>query len=296
MENSENLGVPGNVILYSPEKWGEVTKFRYFFSSTYRFDVSTLAALGGVEGHFQKYDILFQHATRMVPSLAEDKKELEIHGYSNCMRSKELAAIIETLFCELYSSVDCARQVIKAVYGRYHGVPSKGTTRLFKNAFENKLDPRIPIEIRIELKDAYSDWFPKLREIRDRVVHSDVGSCGEQGGKIIYWNRNTIEQKEIKIEDALNEIDEYADKVNKFLGIIFKYLNSTLKNREMKVLCGIFDGLCYERIVESGEISNFLNDGICKSFKWFEKDGNKICPYSNECVAYKRGKQRNIGN
>jgi hypothetical protein len=37
-------------------------------------------------------------------------------GYSKATRSKELAAIIDTLFCELYSVVDCTRTVIGAIY------------------------------------------------------------------------------------------------------------------------------------------------------------------------------------
>ncbi len=284
--NEEYHGVPGNVILFYPEKWGEVTKFRHFFHSTYKFNPTVHSALGGVEGHFQKYSILIRLADHLVPNLVEDKEELEKHGQSDCLRSKELAAIIETLFCELYSAVDCARQVVGGVYGKYQGIPSNSTSKLFQNASDNKLDARIPIEIINELKIANTDWFPELRRIRNKVIHSDVGSCAEQDGKIVYWNNHLIEEKSNVIEDSLNEIRKYAEKVNKTLGIIFRSLNSTLANKEMIVFCGIFDGLVYERIVESGKVKDF-NSGICKSYKWFEKEDRKTCPFSNICGAYK---------
>jgi hypothetical protein len=114
----------GNIIIFYPESWGEAEKFCFFASSTYKLKPNEAEVLVGILGHLNKYNVLFLLAKKLVPTIIDDSRELQRQGYSDCMRSRELAAIIETLYCELYSAIDCTRRVIKAIYPKYNGIPS----------------------------------------------------------------------------------------------------------------------------------------------------------------------------
>lgn len=275
-----------NMIMFDPTKWGELTKFQRFVSSTYYFDVYTNSALSGVEGHFQKYNVLMGLAQRMIPKLVEDEEELMKQGYSTAIRSKELAAIIETLFCELYSCVDCTRKVIGSIYGKLPGITGKSTTRLFANAAtEGVIDDRVPVEIRKALAEA--KWFSRLRTIRDTIIHSNVGSCGEDNGKVSYFHERLGKNmgNTLAIDDVFQDVSMYADNINKFLGCIFQALNDTLKDEATPQMCGIFSGRLYERFVSPHEAKN-THSGKCKSYEWFENDVHPTCPFVKSCGAY----------
>jgi len=280
---------PTNVIIFAPDIWGEVTKFRHFSSSKYRLPPYVIIALSGIEGHFQKYSILMRLAQNMAPKLVEDYEELANQGYSTATRSKELAAIIDTLFCELYSVVDCTRTVLGAIYGKCQNVPTKSTSKLFKNAGDDKIDERVPLEIRNALKDGQNDWFPRLKEIRDSINHYAIGSCSENEGKISYFHDCLGKTKSnvLVTDNAFQEISKYEGNVNKLLGRIFHSLNLTLSDNETIQICGIFGGLIYQRTVSLSEAKDF-NSGSCKSFESFEKGLMPKCPLSSSCGAYTR--------
>lgn len=278
-----------NVIIFTPDKWGEVIKFNRFATSTYNLPLYANAALRGIYGHFEKYTILMGISQSMAPKLVEDHEELSKQGYSRAIRSKELAAVIDTLFCELYSVVDCTRTVIGAIYGNFRNVPTDSTSRLFKKAGENIIDERVPLEIRNALKEAQNDWFPRLKEIRDAINHFGIGSCSENEGKISYYHDRlgkTINNV-LVTEDAFQDIEKNAENVNKFLGRIFRCLNLTLDDIETIQICGIFDSLIYQRTVSPSEAKDF-NSGKCKSFESFEKGSMPKCPLINSCGAYAR--------
>jgi len=176
------------VIIFAPDIWGEVQKFRHFAFPTYNLPLYVNIALSGIEGHFEKYSILTGLGRSLAPKIVEDYEELAKQGYSKAIHSKELAAIIDTLFCELYSVVDCTRAVIGAIYGKFRNVPTDSTSKLFRKAAENIIDERVPLEIRNALKEAQNDWFPRLKEIRDAINHYGIGSCSENDGKISYYH------------------------------------------------------------------------------------------------------------
>ena len=94
-------------------------------------------------------------------------------GRSSAIRSKELAAVLETLFCSLYSSLDCTRYVLKEIYPNHRGL-NDTTTATFQNGHSGKLDSRLPIESRDAIS-ATSDWFPELSRVRTAVTHANVG-------------------------------------------------------------------------------------------------------------------------
>jgi nucleoid DNA-binding protein len=276
-----------NIRVFAPEQWGEVTKFRMFAHSTYQLKPRENMALHGVEGHFQKYSVLLGLAQRLAPALIEDNEEVDKQGYSSAIRSKELAAIVDALFSELYSAVDCTRQVIAAIYGKYKGVTAKSTSKLFKNASEGKLDEKVPKEIRVALAEA--NWFPKLRDIRTAITHYNIGSCHmDKDGRISYFlHQFGTQTNTLVTEDVIQEVSTYANQINKLLGRIYRTLNNTLKDVETVQICGIFGGRIYQRFVSSQEARDF-NSGRCKSYEWFEKDTEPTCPFTKDCGAYVR--------
>jgi hypothetical protein len=285
------------LLMYSfePDKWGQVRKFSKFYSSTYSLPLYAIIALRGIEGHFHKYFILKELAQKMVPKLVEDHEQLANQGYSPAVRSKELAAIIDTLFCELYSVVDCTRSVLGAIYGKCQNVPTKSTSKLFKNAGEEKIDDKVPSGVKDALKHGQNDWFPRLKEIRDAINHSGIGSCNEDEGKISYYH-DSLGQTPSNVlvnEDVLKYTCELERKVHDFLENVFYSLNMTLDDNETIQYCGIFGGLGYQRTVSISEAKDF-NSGRCKSIEQFEKDLMPTCPCINSCGAYERVlKQRN---
>lgn len=274
---------------FGPNKWTEVRKFSRFYSSTYSLPLYAIIALRGIEGHFHKYFILKELAQKMVPKLIEDHEQLVNQGYSPAIRSKELAAIIDTLFCELYSVVDCTRSVLGAIYGKCQNVPTKSTSKLFKNASEEKIDDKVPSGVKDALKHGQNDWFPRLKEIRDAINHSGIGSCNEDEGKISYYH-DSLGQTPSNVlvdEDILEYICRCEYKVHQFLENIFHSLNMTLDDNETIQVCGIFGGLFYQRTVSISEAKDF-NSGRCKSFEQFETGLMPKCPCSSSCGAYAR--------
>ena len=289
-DNFENV----NLIDFTPEMWGEVTKFRRFYRSTYSLNHATTSALNGVEGHFLKYSALMKLTTEMIPKLAEDKEEAYKNGYSICLRSQQLAAIVETVICELYSAVDCTRRVLNGIYGNLPGINVKSTHKLFVNAEMGKIDERVPVEIRNALINANKDWYPHLQKIRVTINHSDVGSCGfPDGNKISYLHSDLGKNpgNVIVSDDIFKDVHNYYTKVNKFLGVVFKSLNDTLTDELTNQICGIFGGRAYRRVVSAHEAIDF-NSGLCESYKWFEQESNPTCPFVKTCGAYLRIKEK----
>lgn len=293
-------------ISFAPHMWGQIWKFIRFYSSTYQFDQEATSALYGAYGHFERYKILMSLSKRLAPGLKKDYNDSIEKGYSNVIHSRELAAIIDSSFCELYSSVDCTRTVIAAVYGKYQCVTSKSTSKMFEYAAIGKMtgkkvkklvhmDQRVPFEIRKALADGYNDWFPKLDKIRDDINHLDVGKCsdfegrinGELKPKVSYSHSNykTEDGNRLVTDDVFKLLSEFEVKVNMFLASVYHALNQTLENKETTQVCGFFYGRVYLRLVSPYEAIDF-NSGRCLSRKWFEKKDQPTCPYVNICEAY----------
>jgi hypothetical protein len=280
-----------NLIYFSPQHWGELDRFIQLYHETYKFDERTLHILHGVAGHFHKATTLFRVARLMSPAIKQDREELDAKGHSSGLRGAELAAVIETVFCELYSAIGCGRHIISEIYRGFRGVTSKKTRTFFQNAFDGELDERLPVEIREACQQA--KWFNELRRLRDAVIHSNVGSChlDETTGKIRYLQASLrTGDKVFVIDDVFGKMESFHRDVNLFLGKIFKVLNRTLKDNEVWQMCGVFNSLIYTRYVRPSEAIDF-NSGRCDALTWFEKEGNKRCPLADNCGAYKKAKE-----
>ncbi|MGA2797572.1 MAG: hypothetical protein ABSE63_08350 [Thermoguttaceae bacterium] len=275
------------VIEFVPDLWGSLDRFLKFYSSTYNFNKDIQKALPGAANHFHKSIILLSVARRHVPLLQEDQEQIDKTGHTPALRAKELSALIESIILDLYSSIDCARKIVTDIFKKYQGV-KKSTRKFFKACIDGKVNKSIPEDIRHAFKSC--DWYPYLLRLRDTLTHSDIGSChmDSKTNKVFYMHAGLGNgQKALVIDDIFLYLEKLITQVNQFLGKVFAYLNTTLLDKELWEMCGIFGGRIYSRFVKPSEALDF-NSGRCDAFKWFEKPENPRCPFAKTCGAYKR--------
>lgn len=276
------------VIDFSPEHWNELERFFRFWETTYKFNFDVGKRLSGIQANLRKGHLLIELIHALTPLISEDEDQLERDGYSPAIRSKQIAAVVEATICCLYSSLDCLRYVLVDIYPRFSGV--KNSTRgLFQNAFQQKLDSKIPADIRIALQNS-EEWFNNLRRLRDEVTHSNVGYCSRDktSGKLFYMHSGLGNATRALILNDISEVlIDLAGRISNLLEAIFHSLNTSLVDAETRQNCGIFRGRIHERFVKPSEATNF-HAGVCKSFEWFEKEENPTCPFAESCGAYQR--------
>ncbi|KAA0139160.1 hypothetical protein FYZ48_11000 [Gimesia chilikensis] len=290
MSEEQKQRPTANLLYFSPQHWGEVERFTKFWNTTYSFNRLSQKRLRGILGHFNKASHLFQIAKRLEPSLEIDEKHLQEHGFSPAHNAKELAAIIESIFCEQYSTLDCSRFVLHSIYPNHKGI-KKSTRATFQNAYESKIDNRVPETI-IKALARTEDWYPELLRLRDEITHSNVGYAhrDKETGLICYLHDGLgTPNRSLVIEDTFHEIEKYFELINQFLGVVFQELNRTLIDNPIDQICGIFGGRVYQRKVSPSEAIDF-GGGECISFKWFDLEENPNCPLKDNCTAYTRAK------
>jgi len=272
---------------FAPERWGQIDKFATFFAVSFPEATSIeRRAVSGVRNHFSKALVLRALAIRILPTLAIDRQQLNDRGYTPGDNAVELAAVVENVFTELYSAVECARKVLS---GRYpvRGMPDS-TRRAFARARGGALDKVLPAELLSAFKEA--DWYDPLRVLRDEITHSDLGSVSQDATtrKVSYMHTGlgTAERAFI-IEDIFGRMDADLDAVNLFLGKVFHHLNTLLKDAPTVQLCGIHQGKALIREIRPDPVVTF-DSGKCLAVAWIEVDGKPTCPLL--CGAYWRAK------
>jgi hypothetical protein len=281
-----------HLVHFSPQHWGEVERFTQFWTTTYTFDRMTQKRLRGIGGHFSKAGYLFQLARRLALNLDLDAAELKEHGYSPGHNSNELAAIIESVFCEQYSVLDCCRAVLLGVFPNHKGI-KKSTRSTFQNAHKGELDNKVPAPIREALANT-SEWYPNLLQLRDELTHSNVGSChhDDRIGNVVYMHDGLgTPSRSLVIEDVFADLKTYFERINNLLGLVFRELNRTLDDKPVDLICGIFGDRFYQRVVRPSEAID-ENGGVCKSYQWFDLEEHSYCPMKDGCQAYARAKRK----
>jgi hypothetical protein len=231
---------------------------------------------------------LLDLAMRVIPEVEAEHEQGQHQGTTATVKSGEFAALVECVVSEIYSAVDCVRKVIAAIYGKYPGVTSDSTRKLFGNARDGKVDARVPSSIRSSLAEA--TWYDSLRRLRDGIAHGETGSCHfDRKTRVIdYFHVGLGDQsRALVIPNVVAVLLEYIASVKAFITSVFAELNRTLKNDRTMQLCGIFRGLVYSRQVAVGEATDFAG-GVCSSYEWFEKEESKLCPLRLKCHAYAR--------
>lgn len=284
---------PIMLLAFAPERWGQVERFRRLWPSTYKFDLDDIAYVSGVEAHFHKFQVFRGLANELLPKLAKDREELDRDNFTNATEARKLAAVVEAMFGELYSMLDCTRRTLTLIYPKCTPNVDRGLGRFLGDASDDAWAPGIPPRLKDSLRD--TSWFSTCLELRNQSVHSDPGNChADKGGKISYMSSKIISEgkgaKAQVVNDILGNLDSWLDAANQTTGRVFRALNETLKDNEVQMPCGIFNFRFYERTVKPSEATTF-NGGRCKSRSWFDAapDENK-CPLRDRCGAYRAAK------
>ncbi len=184
--------------------------------------------------------------------MAEDAVELEKFGHGSGARSREFAAIVETLFCELYAALDGVRRTLYGAYRNVRGVQKESTERLFRRAKEKKYGPEFPEDIRATLASAYDAWFPRLRSIRSEVTHGEIGGChlDAKSQKVRYMHQGLgTPTRAMVIDDVVGEVNSHFQSVSKLVESVYRPLCSKLEPVEKPFVCGIYRARIYQRVV-----------------------------------------------
>ena len=272
--------------MFAPEAWGQVDIFKQFYPATYNFKPHMKQVISGVDSHFHKALTFNNLAKKLVPNMLIDQEELNTNGFTSAGNSQEVSAVIEEVFTELYSSVDCARQVIVAVYDKCQGMPKDSTRKLFRYAKEELLRDDFPRQLKIALQQ--TDWYEELRDIRDALTHANIGRSRQDPlTKSVSYSHDGLRGGTLHFTDVFAKIDTFIKGVNAFLGAVFNFLNTGLSKTPIDVPCGIFFGRFYLRKIRYAEKIDF-HSGACQSRQWFDSLPDFCCPFSKECGAYNR--------
>jgi hypothetical protein len=272
---------------FAPEQWGQIDLFTTFFASSFP-DAKPVEcrAVSGVGNHYRKATVLRALSMRIAPTLAIDHQQLSEKGYTPAERATELAAVVENVFTELYSSVDCARKILSARFP-VRGMPDS-TRKTFARAQSGKFDGLLPDGLLVAIKGA--DWYEPLRTLRDELTHSDIGSVHQDQttGRVSYMHTGLgTGERAFIIEDILARMDADIQAVNQFLGVLFLHLNTLLTDAPTVQLCGLHQGKALIREISPEPTLNF-DSGKCLAVAWIEVDGKPTCPLL--CGAYWRAK------
>ncbi|WP_321868098.1 hypothetical protein [Paraburkholderia tropica] len=273
------------VRVFAPEYWGEVGKFKQFYATTHDFNSDTKKAVSGIRGHFDKALKLHALAAKLVPNMSIDNAELQERGATSAANSQEVSAVLEEVFTELYSAIDCASKVVSSIYKRCQRMPDS-TRKLFARAVLGEIG-NFPDELKAAFVKA--TWYDELRMLRDELTHSDVGSCRlTQDGKISYIHTGVRRNNTVLVlPDVFAKLDELFTGVNLFLGDVFHFLNQGLGADPVDAFCGFFFGRGYGRKLTIADHIDF-NSGVCQSRQWFDNEPDFRCPFAPTCGAYAR--------
>jgi hypothetical protein len=277
------------VLFFDPSQWTAARRLQVFVGPPLNHPEVRRGAEASMS-HLEKYQVLVGLANRLVTTLREDQEELDRDGYSPAQRSKEFAALIEVLACELYSAIDGVRRALYGTYKGVSGIRKDSNDKMFDNASNRKYGPEFPEALRAALDGANLSWFKRLRALRTEVTHGSTGSCSlnREKGTISYFHRRLGSDRTTLIDaDIVGRLNEYHRDVKALTEIVFSHLYTLIEPREDRASCGIYRGRLYERTVRVGEELTFAS-GRCYSKTWFLCNPKYSCPLSERCPAFLR--------
>lgn len=274
-------------LFFAPEDWTAVRRFGAFIGPPFS-DREVIKGTRTAASHLEKFDVLANLATRLAPNLRRDREELDRDGFTPAINSREFAALMEVLICELYAALDGARRALFGAYRSVSAVQNESTRKLFRRAAENRYGPEFPEDVRLALANASATWFPGLCELRTEITHGHTGSChlNTSTGHVSYLHDGLGTRKQAKvIPDIIGHVNETALATAALTEAVFGHLYGRLETVEKRVTCGIHQGRLYERLA-SPEPALSRHSGRCSSHIWFEDHPGLECPLRNACGAY----------
>jgi hypothetical protein len=271
---------------FAPELWTPLDRLRWLSGPPFPEKGPYVEGLFMTRAHLGKYEVLASLANRLAPELSRDEEELKRQGFTPALRSREFAALTETLICELYYVLGGLRLLLCGAYPKA-SLPGK-TSRLFQNAVDGKIGSHLPDEIRSVLVAAHGSWFPLLRSFRTTVVHRDSGSVHflTETGCARYVHAGFIDgPRPFVTDDIVTWVNERRNHVQAVVEEIATFLGSRLLPAERRVICGMYRSRGYQRVVMVGpELTR--ESGRCISREWFESEIGRECPLRGSCKAY----------
>lgn len=275
--------------MFAPKYWGQADRFAKLCSGTYTFSPRDSRALSGVSTHFEKAQIFKSLAEELRSTLELDRQELNSRGFTPANHARKLAAVVEAFVVELYSSIDCSAQVLRATLGTSTRGFRESTSYLF-----TKTDKICGLPQPIVDAIAAADWYLPLRYLRDELTHLSVGHChlDDDTGVVSYAHYGMRKgEKPLIYGDIFLVMENNLNAVNLFLGQVFRFLLSTLGDSPVHQICGTTMGRALMRSIVPTEPLSF-DSGICLSHQWFELPENPDCPFVANCGAYTRTKAK----
>ncbi|MDO8736407.1 MAG: hypothetical protein Q7K29_04920 [Thermoleophilia bacterium] len=272
-------------VLFEPENWTMVRRFLYFVDQPFEKTPALQRGISATDNHFEKCKILRSHAKELESTFLDSVKGRKKYDDIYVRRSKTYSALVETIYCELYSCLNGLRDTIFAIYGGVQRVQNKKTSKFFSLASEGKYGQGFPERVANLLSDAYLSWFCELRDIRVEVTHRNVGFCylDEKSNKVQYQNLAPNKQDMI-IDDIPAELEKMYQHVFGLLEQIFGFFCSILWPKDIHIVCGIFRDRGYTRFVKHSHDMSF-NSGWCFSEEWKNGDPLNYCPARHQCGA-----------
>jgi hypothetical protein len=276
-------------LFFTPDTWPAVHRFSQFIGRPFD-DREVAKGTKAAASHLDKFETLAGLANRLAPNLVEDEIELDRDGHTQAVRAREFAALVETLVCELYASLDGVRRTLYGAYRKVEGVQNESTKKLFERAARSKYGNTFPEEIRLALASAHVLWFSSLRQLRTELTHGDIGSChlDRQMNRVSYFHSELgTGTRVMVVEDVVGKVNEFARNVSDLVEVVFSHLYLRLELVERRLICGIYKGRAYERLVKPESVLTF-DSGRCSSKTWFEREAGLECPLQDQCGAYHR--------
>jgi hypothetical protein len=275
---------------FQPACWTPAGKFLRFLGPPFTVSRALNEAVQSCADHIRKYETFAELAAELAPKLALDRDELETQGHSPANRSRQFAALIEVLVCELYSVLDGIRYTTFHIYRKVRGVQSSSTSKLFSKASERSYGKDFPDELLAIFAAASPDWLPELRRLRTAFTHGGLGSCwlSQDRTEIIYTNSSLGNDAVAHvIPDIVAHVRRLATAVFELTHDFFEFHYGQLQQNECSQFCGFYRGRGYMRKVKP-EAQLDWGSGICVSREWFDNEPEFKCPLAGECAAYRR--------
>ena len=278
-------------LFFAPDHWTAVRRFSQFIGPPFH-DPEVVKGTKTAASHLDKFEVLAAMANRLTPTLVEDQLELDRDGHTPAIRAREFAALNETLVCELYGSLDGVRRALFGAYRAVEGVQNESTEKLFKRAAAGKYGRLFPEDVRLDLAAAHATWFPTLKKLRTELTHGDIGSChlDRKTNRVRYMHMGLgTEARAMVIDDIVGQVNDLAKHVSHLVEGVFKHLYARLEPAERRLVCGMYNGRVYERLVNP-ELALTFDSGRCFSKAWFEKEPSLACPLKEQCGAFSSGR------
>jgi len=276
------------LLCFAPEQWPPERRFAQFLGPPFLVDVPLTRGTNAVISHLEKCELLAGLANDLLPLLHEDERELAEAGYTPGTGGRKYGAVVEAMLSELYSILDGVRQVVFSVYRNVRGVQNDSTYKLFHRAAKSQYGENFPDNLRARLAEAHFSWFPRLWLLRSENTHGEIGGCHLYEGRVSYMHRGLKEKGHaLIIENIVEYLNNLQGHVRDLINWLFSSLYARLEPVERGMLCGMYKGHGYERMVApSAELS--FADGRCLSVNWFSKEPEFTCPLAQGCGAYSR--------